>query len=101
MASRINLQIALEALLGSSNVYFQPPSSQMLLYPCIVYQLSKIDTDYADNKPYSNKKRYMITVLDKNPDSSILDKVAALATSLHDRHYTANGINHDVFNIFF
>ena len=101
MATRLSLQILLESLLGSSNVYFQPPETVKLLYPCIVYERSLIRTDFANNKPYAHKKRYTITVIDKNPDSSILEKISNLVMCSHDRHFTASNLNHDVYNIFF
>ena len=40
MASRLNLQDKLEEVLGSKQVYFQPPESLKLKYPCIVYSRS-------------------------------------------------------------
>ena len=101
MASRLDLQSKLETLLGSSNVYFQPPPSFMLQYPCIIYNRSNIRTRFADNKPYLNRKQYSLTVIDRNPDSDIPDKVKQLETAVFDRHFTTDNLNHDVFNILF
>lgn len=101
MAPRLELQALLVSLLGSSNVYFQPPPSVFMNYPCIVYNRDDINTDFADNKPYKNKKRYQVTVIDKDPDSDIPDKVAALPLCSYNRHFTADNLNHDVFNLFF
>lgn len=101
MASRLRLQTILEGLLGSENVYFQPPSTIRMLYPCIVYQRSYADTKFADNRPYSYQKQYQITVIDKNPDSLIPDKVATLPMCIFDRNFIADNLNHDVFNIYF
>lgn len=101
MGTRIQLQSLLETLLGSRNVYFQPPPSVKMKYPCLVYSLSSIDAKFADNKPYSNSRRYQVTAIDPNPDSSIPDKLALLPMCLHDRSYTADNLNHNVFNIYF
>ncbi len=76
--SRLKLHEILVDILGSRHVYFQPPENIRLTYPCIVYERSSIDTNFADNNPYTNKKRYTVTVIDKNPDSVIPDKVAAV-----------------------
>jgi len=70
-------------------------------YPCIVYKRDYAATDHADNAPYKRAKRYMVTVIDHNPDSLIPDKVAELPTCAFDRFYTADKLNHDVFKIFF
>lgn len=101
MGRRLELQILLEALLGSRNVYFQPPPSKALVYPCIVYNREAVDTKHANNKPYGRKTRYQVTVIDRNPDSDLHEKVGALPMSSYDRFYTADNLNHDVYNLFF
>lgn len=60
-----------------------------------------MDTKFADNSPYSHKTRYQITVIDRDPDSVIHKKVGALPLSSYDRFYTADNLNHDVYNLFF
>ena len=101
MGSRLELQTKLETLLGSRNVYFQPPESVKLKYPCIVYQRSKIDSRFADNNPYIHKIRYDVTLIDKNPDSDILGKLAKLSLCAHQRHFTADNLNHDVYILYY
>jgi hypothetical protein len=99
MSDRLDLQTLLEAI--TEDVYFQPPETVKITYPCIIYERSDIRTDYADNNPYSLKKEYTITVIDKNPDSLIPDMIALLPTASFDRHFTADNLNHDVFTLFF
>lgn len=101
MAQRLELQALLEILLGSRNVYFQPPTTLKMQYPCIIYKRDSINMDHADNAPYKNKTRYQVTVVDMNPDSNIHEKVATLPMSSYDRFYTADNLNHDVYNLFF
>lgn len=98
---RYELQAMLESILGSSNVYFQPPLNIEMAYPCIVYKRDNADTKHANNNVYRYTKRYQVTVIDKDPDSDIPDKIAALSLCGFDRHYTADNLNHDVFNLFF
>jgi len=101
MAPRLELQTLLEGLIGSGNVYFQPPPSFMMSYPCVVYNRSNIRTKFADNLPYLHRKQYTLTVIDANPDSEIPDKVADLPTCIFDRHFVSDNLNQDVFNILF
>lgn len=101
MAQRLDLQTLLETLLGSENVYFQPPPGFMMSYPCIVYNRSNIRSKFADNVPYKLQKEYTITVIDANPDSEIPDKIAALPQCIFDRPFKSDNLNHDVFNILF
>ena len=99
MGQRLELHQILLAM--TSNVYFQPPTNVHLQYPCIVYHRDFADTKFADDEPYNHTKRYQITVIDQDPDSEIPDKVAELPMSLFNRFFTADDLNHDVFNVYF
>jgi len=101
MGSRLDLHTLLESILGSTNVYFQPPESISLKYPCIIYNRDYIKTEYANNSPYTLGKRYSVTVIDKNPDSVIPDNIAAMPKCTFERHFTADNLNHDIFNLYF
>lgn len=101
MGRRLQLQELLELTLGSSQVYFQPPANIKLAYPCIVYKRNLAETQYGDNSPYLYMKRYMVTVIDRDPDSEIPDRVAELPLCIFSTHYTSDGLNHDVFNLYF
>jgi len=99
MGQRLDLQALLETLVD--RVYFQPPTNIQLVYPCIVYKRDFADTKFADNNPYSNTLRYMVTVIDRDADSDIPPKVAALPMTLFNRYYSADELHHDVYNVFF
>ena len=75
MASRLKLQEELEYVLGSRNVYFQPPESVKINYDAIVYGLSNDYVRHADNRPYLGYDRYDITVISKNPDNNIAKRI--------------------------
>jgi len=101
MARRLDLQTLLETLLGSENVYFQPPTNLQMAYPAIVYKRDDIQPAFADNNPYRLTTRYMVTVIDRNPDSEIPLKVASLPQSNFNRAFAADNLNHDVFVLYF
>lgn len=101
MGSRAELQALLESLLGSRNVYFQPPASVLMKYPAIVYSRDDIDARNANNKVYTKTVAYSVTVIDKDPESSVIDKIADLPMCSFDRHYVADNLNHDVFTLYF
>jgi hypothetical protein len=101
MAQRHELQTLLVNLLGSTNVYFQPPPTLKMEYPCIVYKRDWANTTFADGKPYTYTKRYQVIVIDRDPDSVIPDKIAELPMCVFERFYTADNLNHDVFKLFF
>jgi hypothetical protein len=101
MGQRLDLQTLLETLLGSENVYFQPPSGHVMQYPCIRYERTNIRSASADNSPYKLTKEYTIAVIDADPDSLIPDKIARLPQSIFDRGYAANNLNHSIFNVLY
>lgn len=98
---RLELQTLLEGVLGSGNVYFQPPSNLAIQYPCIVYALDNAKTEFAGNHPYSRTKRYQVTVIDRNANTLIPDDVAQLPLSNLNRVFTADNLHHYVFNLYF
>lgn len=99
MAQRLELQELLQGI--TDHVYFQPPENLSVIYPCIIYARDFAETEFADNEPYSIKKRYMVTVIDEDPDSSIPDQVAKLPTCSFNRFFVADGLNHDVYQLYF
>ena len=101
MNNRLELQSKLEEILGSRNVYFQPPETIKLSYPCIVYSRQNGDTQFGDNLPYLYMNAYQIIVIDPDPDSEIPAKIAQLPLSRFDRHYTADNLNHDSFVVYY
>ena len=101
MASRLNLQTELETILGSRNVYYQPPESVKMKYPAIVYSRQNIDNIFADDTVYTQNHAYELTVIDPNPDSEIVMKVSRLPACTFDRHSTADNLNHDVFRLYY
>lgn len=99
--SRLLLHDILVDLLGSDQVYFQPPENVNMLYPAIVYKRDLANTQFANNFPYRRAWRYQVTVIDQDPDSPIPDKVAELPMCTHSRSYPANQLHHDVFDVYF
>lgn len=101
MAQRLDLQNLLIDLLESNNVYFQPPPNVKLSYPCIIYSRNDKSINYSNNIPYKHKTSYQIIVVDMDPDSTIHEKVAMLPLCSYVRFYTADNLNHDVYNLYF
>lgn len=101
MARRNDLQENLKTILGSDQVYFQPPANVQMVYPCIVYNRDAADTKFAGNGPYLRTKRYQVTIIDQNPDSEIPDKVALLPLCVFARHFVTENLHHDVFSLYF
>jgi hypothetical protein len=101
MAQRLELHALLVSISEIDNVYFQPPPTLQMKYPCVVYRRDYELFNHADDLAYLRRKRYLVTVIDSNPDSNIPDKIAELPLCTYDRFYTAENLNHDVYKLFF
>lgn len=100
MASRLELHEEFCSILGSRNVYFQPPESVKLQYPCIVYSLASVETRHADNKVYNGFDRYDGIVIDYDPDSTIPKSILFhFEMCSLDRCYTSDNLNHWSFTL--
>lgn len=100
-AYRKPLQDLLEDILGSDQVWFQEPGTQDMQYPCIVYEREDIDVKFADNSPYFKKNRWLVTVMDWNPDSPIAAKIEDRPLTSVSRFYAADNLNHFAFIMYF
>lgn len=101
MASRVELHQELVTLLGSKNVYYQAPESVKMEYPAIRYSRSDVDMKFANDLPYMHKNKYEITVIDRKPDNTVIDKLLKMPMCTYDRHYTADNLHHDVMTLYY
>lgn len=99
MDQRLELHSTL--LMLCRNVYFQPPESVRLTYPCIVYKLEDLPVIHADNLPYHWDHTYQVTVIDRDPDSELRELVMALPTAKFVRSFIADNLNHYIFRIYY
>ena len=98
---RLSLHAVLVNVLGSSKVYFQPPATIKMDYPCIVYKLDAVDAIHADDFRYLNSKRYLITVIDADPDTILPDKLLKLRYCSFDSHFISNNLNHYIHSLYY
>jgi hypothetical protein len=96
---RLELHEVLSELVD--HVYFQPPSGHQMQFPCITYTRDGTQTQHADNELYRHFKRYQVTVIDRNPDTDLADKVEALRYCSFERSFPSDDLNHYVFSLFF
>ncbi len=95
MRSRLELHEILCQTPGVKKVYFQPPSTVKLQYPCIIYKRDGGFSEEADDLIYFYKQRYSLTVIDPNPDSQIPFYLFTHFTLCRpDRNYTSNNLHH-------
>lgn len=101
MGSRLELHELLKELLGSSNVYYQPPASKQMEYDAIKYSRKDITNTHADDMKYSLTNCYELIVIAKKPDHPVIAKLLALPYCSYDRWYVVDNLNHDVLTLYF
>lgn len=102
MGSRLKLHEELCELLGTRNVYFQPPESVKLAYPCIVYSIDGANEKRANDKLYNTRAKYEAIVIDYDPDSEIPNKIHHyFSMCSFDRVYQSENLNHTVFKLYY
>lgn len=94
MATREELQVKLEELLKSRNVYYNPPANIQMKYDAIRYSLSELVSSYANNNKYKNNKCYDLIVISKKPDPEVVEKILELPYSSPGRPYMSDNLNH-------
>lgn len=99
MSSRNELQGKLEELLKSKHVYYNPPSTLKMEYPCIRYSLKVIKSRFANSAPYSLLPCYELIVIAKESDHEVIKDLMMLPYCTHVNHYKADNLNHDVLTI--
>lgn len=99
---RLQLQQELEDILGSKNVYFQPPEDMKINFPCIIYFKSTVPTFYANNKLYRHVQGYTVTYVDKDPDAEKPFEILRYFQNCKiDSFYKSENLNHTKLTIFY
>lgn len=104
VAKRRELQTKLETLLGSKNVYFQPPSNIKLKYPCFIYDRSPIYRLKADDTAYHIRGHYSVTYINSNVEKCMEMMTKILNSFDHisvERSFTSDNLYHDVYNLYY
>lgn len=98
---RTNLQSKLEELLGSRNVYYQPPESLKMQYDAIRYSLGTPESRFANDKRYTYLTCYDLVVISREPDPDVVRKILDLPYTSLSKPYTADNLNHYPIKIYY
>lgn len=102
MADRLALHNKLTTILGSKNVYYQPPSNISLSYPCIVYNQNVGEALKASNKLYTYTKMYEITFIFRTSNDTIItDMLNEFTYCKADRTFITDNLYHYTFTLYY
>lgn len=102
MDRRRDLQRRLETVVP--HVYYEPSSNVKMEYPAIIYSLSRVETQQADNAHYQLHDRYMVTYITFVPwtPGKIHDFLESFGRYIsYDRSYVVDNLHHYVFNLYY
>lgn len=102
MASkRTELHKKLCDILGSKNVYFNPPEGFKLRYPCIVYNLSRVDRRSANNRAYLLFDSYTITLIERDADSKLYESILKEPMCSFSNRFVSENLYHTVLSMYY
>ena len=100
MGSRLELQTELESF--TKPAYFQPPSNVKMPHPCIVYSKRSKLPLRADNIVYKNTTAYQVTIVEKDPDSTIGDRIVEhFQYASIESTFIIDNLYHTIINLYF
>lgn len=85
----------------ANHVSFQPPEGSQILYPHIVYSRDPAYKLHADNTTYRRKDKYVVTYIDRKPDSLVFDALDKRTLCSHRASFVVDGLHHDVFDLYY
>lgn len=101
MGKRSDLHEKLRAYYGTQ-IFFQPPETVKLRYPCLLYHLDSYDLQFADNKSYISKARYKMRYITKDPDDEKIQGVLNEFEMIKmDNFFTADNLNHYDYTLYY
>lgn len=102
MASRLELHEEFCEVLGTRNVYFNPPESVKMSYDAIRYELAGKDIKRANNRLYLSTNQYDCVVITRDPDTTIPDAILSkFEMCSFGRPYKADNLNHYPFTLYY
>lgn len=100
MASRLELHAELLTFLP--NVYFQPPPTIQMTYPCIVYSKTGKNRHFANDVIYLSQQGYKLLVIEKDPDSTVADRIEEhFQHCASNQPYTVDNLHHTPLNLYY
>lgn len=100
MAQQNRLKLHEQLRFLCPNCYYQPPKNIQMTYPCIVYNKAGVIDLYAQNNKYLSRDEYMVTVIDRDPDSEIPESILKTFTmSSFQDAFVQDNLHHTVLTI--
>lgn len=102
MDRRQILQEKLEKIPGIKKVYFQPPASVRMVYPCIRFSKGRPRLHKADDMAYRFTQGYELIVIELDPDSKVARYIVEhFPMSEINTTYVADNLYHTSITLYY
>lgn len=102
MRSRLEFDEELRELIGNGNVYYQPPESIKMKFPCIRYKMVDVNIKRADDLAYHKTPCYEVTVISKDPDFFVFEEIIDRFPMCRvGRPFYYDNLNHRTYTIYY
>lgn len=89
---------------NTQNVYYDPPDSIRMEYPCFRFESNNYNVTHADNKAYIKKPRWTVTYITRDVEEieTIADQMLDIFQYCNfDTSFRSDNLEHAVFNLYF
>ena len=107
MDRRLKLDAELREILGLSveetgHLYFQPTEEVRMKYDAIVYKVTSMRPQYANNRTYNLRDEYQVTVITRDPDSDLPRKLQEhFELCSPGRKFVSDNLYHFPFTLYY
>lgn len=101
MHKQQEVQSILESILGSRNVYFQPPASVQIKFPAFIYFTGRVNDRFADDSRYLKRRPYEVQYVSKTFDEKFVNDMLELPYCELNTTFKKDNVYHYNFTIYF
>lgn len=101
MHSRLDMQEHLQRLLGSKNVYFQPPEGMRISYPAFVYDHARRADRFANGSRYLKRRSYYVQYISQTYDEAFVENILDQEYCAFDKYFAKDDLYHFNFTMFY
>lgn len=102
MGDRIGLHNLLKSINSEIQLYYQPPASLFITYPCFIYKDKVGQTLKAADGLYRHINCYELVYIAKTPNVGMINTIlGTFQYCSSDNIFTNDGLHHYVFTIYY
>ena len=89
---------------NTKNVYYDPPTSIQMKFPCFRFNMNNTDVKFADNFAYLRTKRWTVTYITRDVediDPVVKGMLDTFKYCSQETQFKSDNLQHVVFNLYY